>query len=282
MEAWLDEVAGCVSENARASAIYRGVLVDLGREQLNCPRHGAYLATVRQLPGRKVLRTPCDGCRLDLEAVRDAEHAELRRQEREQILVDRITQAGVPARFFGKRLADYKAENDGQRKVLALAQDYVTRFKYHRERGASLVLAGQPGTGKSLLAHMVLQELAAKGYGIKYVTAQAMTLAVRNTWGSDGEGREKAVLDELCEVTLLVIDEIGVQAGTESEKALLFQVVDRRYSDMLPTIFATNLAKEGFKEFVGDRVWDRLVENARWVPFTWESYRPTARREMAE
>ncbi len=129
---------------------------------------------------------------------------------------------------------------------------------------------------------LILQEVCRQGYGARYVTCQGLIQAIRRTWGNDGEGRESAVIDEFADASLLVIDEIGVQSGTDNEKALLFDVLDRRYSEMRPTIFGTNLDKVQFQEFVGDRVWDRLTETARWVPFGWESYRPRARREMAE
>ena len=70
---------------------------------------------------------------------------------------------------------------------------------------------------------------------------------------------------------------MGIQAGTDNEKAVLFDVVDRRYSEKRPTIFVTNLDADGLHEFVGDRIWDRLTEIVRWVPFTWGSQRPRAR-----
>ena len=90
------------------------------------------------------------------------------------------------------------------------------------------------------------------------------------------------VLAEFANVPLLVIDEIGMQYGTESEQNHLFDVLDRRYRDMMPTILLTNQNKDGFRQYVGDRIYDRMTECARWVPFAWDSYRPTARREICE
>ena len=72
----------------------------------------------------------------------------------------------------------------------------------------------------------------------------------------------------------------GASAGY-GEQTILFDVLDRRYRDMMPTILLTNQDKKGFKEFIGERTFDRLVETARWVPFDWPSYRPTARKEAA-
>lgn len=114
-----------------------------------------------------------------------------------------------------------------------------------------------------------------------YLTCAGLIRAVRATWSRDSERTEVDVLRELGTVALLVIDEVGVSGGTDNEQALIFDVLDRRYRDMRPTILLTNLDKAGFKVFVGDRVYDRLTETARWVIFDWDSYRPTARKQFA-
>ena len=69
----------------------------------------------------------------------------------------------------------------------------------------------------------------------------------------------------------------SVQFGTDSEQNHIFDVLDSRYREMRPTIILTNMDKEGLKGFVGDRVFDRMTEVAKWVPFAWASYRTTAR-----
>jgi DNA replication protein DnaC len=72
-----------------------------------------------------------------------------------------------------------------------------------------------------------------------------------------------------------------VQYGSDSEQTILFEILDRRYAEMRPTVLLTNQDRAGLKSFVGDRVFDRLSETSRWVAFDWKSYRPTARREAA-
>lgn len=44
------------------------------------------------------------------------------------------------------------------------------------------------------------------------------------------------MLAGFANVPLLVIDEIGMQYGTESGQNHLFDVLGRRYRDMMPTI----------------------------------------------
>ena len=72
---------------------------------------------------------------------------------------------------------------------------------------------------------------------------------------------------------LLIIDEVGVQFGTEAERTQLFGIIDERYREQRPSILLTNLGLDDSKSFIGARAYDRLRECGQWVPFDWESYR---------
>lgn len=72
-----------------------------------------------------------------------------------------------------------------------------------------------------------------------------------------------------------------MQYGTDGEQTILFDVLDRRYRDLQPTILLSNQDVAGLKTFLGDRAMDRLKECARFVPCQWPSYRPQARKEAA-
>ena len=64
-----------------------------------------------------------------------------------------------------------------------------------------------------------------------------------------------------------------MQYGTEAEQVSLFDIIDKRYRDLMPTILLTNQGKAGLKTFLGDRSFDRLREGGIWVPFDWASQR---------
>lgn len=73
---------------------------------------------------------------------------------------------------------------------------------------------------------------------------------------------------------LLVIDEIGVQFGTETEKMILFDILNARYEQVKPSILISNLAIEELKTYIGERVLDRMWEGGGSIlAFTWDSYR---------
>jgi DNA replication protein DnaC len=53
----------------------------------------------------------------------------------------------------------------------------------------------------------------------------------------------------------------------------LFDIIDKRYRDVKPTILISNLTKAELKGFLGERSFDRLREGGLWVDFLWESFR---------
>lgn len=252
----------------------------IGMMQLNCPSHGVFFSTGKRLLRREVW-SACPACvdeaRRAEAASRLAEATRIARVEHE----NRLASASVPARFIGRTLENFRAETPDQARALGIAREYVAQWDQTYRKGLWLVFSGLPGTGKSHLAIAILQAIMPKHVG-RYMTCMELIQTLRSTWRKDSESSEVDLLDALSALPLLVLDEIGVQYGTDSEQTHLFDVLDRRYRDMRPTILLTNQNKDGFKTFVGDRVYDRMTEVARWVPFAWPSYRPVARREIQE
>lgn len=252
----------------------------LGEKTVECPVHGAYISTGAKYLGRREVWTRCKDCdEAELAAERQAQAnraAEVQKAQIERM----IDEAMIPRRFIGRAFDNYNAATDAQAAAKSVARDYAESFSDHYKRGTGLIFSGLPGTGKSHLAAAILQGIIPQYNGM-YITCMSLIRAVRNTWRKDSDVGETEILGTFAKVPLLVIDEIGVQYGTDGEQTILFDVLDRRYRDMMPTILLTNQAKQGFKEFIGDRSFDRLVENSKWVAFDWDSYRATARKEAA-
>ena len=254
---------------------------DLGERELDCPRHGPYRAQGKRFmvgKGREVW-TSCPACRRDLELDERRRKDEALAIARVAAIESMIKQTAIPSRFIGRTLDNFKVENEGQGKALAISREFAENFPAHLRRGSSLIFSGAAGTGKLHLASAILQAILPAHVGA-YMTFMAMIRLIRETWHPTSTRRESEVIAELGTIPLLVIDEIGVQYGTEAEHTLLFEVMDRRYRDQRPTILMTNQDKDGFKRFVGDRVYDRMTEVARWVSFDWGSYRTQARKEF--
>lgn len=243
-----------------------------------CAEHGEYTSTGLRYLGIHEIWTECPDCKeARLAAERQAE-AQEQVERTKAHLEAMLGQAAIPARFIGRTLDNFHAATAEQRKALQVVRDFVQNYEHYAKHGNSLIFAGLPGTGKSHLATAALQALMPAHLGL-YTTAMSIIRAVRGTWRKDSDRSEQQVLNIFAEVPLLVLDEIGVQYGTDGEQTILFDVIDRRYREMRPSIFLTNQNKRGLEEFIGPRAFDRLREMALWVPFTWPSHRPAARDE---
>jgi DNA replication protein DnaC len=245
---------------------------EVTEREAQCPEHGAYMS-------RHIIRriwSQCPACNDADAREREAQAAKDALEQAERRHAAMIASARIPTRFVGRTFDNFQADTDPKRHALTVARDFAEGFAEHSRKGAGLIFAGKPGTGKSHLAGAILQSVLTPD--VRYTTCMDLIRTVRETWRRDSEKSEAQVLDYLERLDLLVIDEVGMQYGTEGEQTILFDVLDRRYREVKPVVLLTNQDKAGFKGFVGDRTFDRLAETARWVPFDWESFRPTARR----
>lgn len=251
---------------------------DLTEQVRHCPTHGEYTSSGVKYFGTREIWTPCPTCDEAQKASERQAEAEKQAVAARQRIEAMIEESAIPQRFIGRTFDTFRTATEPQRAALKAAKDFADSFATHYKRGTGLILSGMPGTGKSHLAGAVLQAIMPQHAGL-YITCMGLIRAVRGTWRKDSERSEAQVLNMLGGVPLLVLDEIGVQYGTDGEQTILFDVLDRRYRELLPTILLTNQNTEGFKNFVGERSYDRLIETSKWVQFDWDSYRPTARKE---
>lgn len=252
----------------------------LGVRLVVCEAHVPYESTGTRYFSRTEVWTACPQCAAEQAQQQARERAEREQREAMERLEGAIRRAAVPPRFVGRTFDGFVADTEARQRALEVARSYADTFAERARKGHGLVFSGQPGTGKSHLAAAILQSIMPQRVGL-YVTCMGLIRMVRNTWRRGSEQSEADVLDLLAGVPLLVVDEVGVQYGTDGEQTVLFEVLDQRYQDMMPTILITNQDKDGFKGFVGERVFDRLTETSRWVAFDWESYRTQARKAGA-
>lgn len=265
---------------AGAAASATPLRMELGERAEVCEQHGPFTSKGERFFGRREVWSKCPACvALEIRA-RDAQAQQEAAQRERERLESFIDRAAIPRRFIGRGFDNFTVQSPDQQRALDAASGYADTFEQRFKAGHGLVFSGMPGTGKSHLAAAILQAVLPRHTGL-YVTCMGVIRMVRNTWRRDSQQSEQQVLDTLAGVDLLVIDEIGVQYGTDGEQTVLFEVLDLRYQDQKPTILLTNQDKDGFKGYVGERSFDRLTETSRWVAFDWPSHRAAARKAQA-
>ncbi|WP_246523098.1 ATP-binding protein [Gemmata palustris] len=250
-------------------------------ETLDCPTHGPQRVRLFRLfadwaPAR------CPVCEAEQEQARSDEEAarQIRdtAEHRDRLIRKHLQHAAVPPRFEGKSFAAFTATDSSSAKALATCRSYADRFLDHLRTGTSLILCGNAGTGKTHLACAVADQVIRNhSKAAVYMTAGRAFRKVKDTYRKNSQVSEQDALSAFAAPDLLILDEIGVQYGSDAERNILFEIVNERYEQMKPTVLISNLALPALTEFAGERVIDRLKENGgKLIVFDWKSHRGAA------
>ncbi|RUR52725.1 ATP-binding protein [Vreelandella populi] len=241
-----------------------------------CDSHGDY-QSMHIVFGKTDTWSGCPEC-AEEKRQRDQvkEFEENRKIAAQKRLESRIGYACLPPRFAGKNFDSYRADTEQQKKYLENCKQYAENFPEHLKSGDGLMLLGNPGTGKTHLAVAALNYIVQHhGEAGLYTTAARMFRRIKDTYTSKDETESQAI-DAFASPALLVLDEVGVSFGSDAELNYLFDIMNERYEQCLPTIIVSNVQPGDLGQWVGDRVVDRLRECSKLMVFNWES----ARREL--
>jgi len=236
-----------------------------------CETHGEWSQV---LPKSLAKHAKCQECAEDERKESDRLAAESREMEYAQNIKRKNTDAAaIPHRYKTKTFDTYKPTTPNATKALEQAMAYTADFKQNLEAGSCVIMSGNVGTGKTHLSCAICNQLLERGASVKYISLTNLIRSFRATW-TNRDLSESDVLSEYTRYHLLAIDEIGVQRGTEDEKLILFDVINARYEEMMPTLIITNLSKSELPAAMGERTLDRLRENnGKLISFDWDSNR---------
>ena len=138
------------------------------------------------------------------------------------------------------------------------------------------MFCGGVGAGKTHLAVGIAHRLMEQGRIAVFTSVINAIRRVKDTYRRDSGQSEAQVVAGFIRPDLLILDEVGVQFGSETEKMILFEIINGRYEQLKPTIVISNLA-DALTDYLGERVVDRLREGGgRMLIFDWPSYRRQA------
>lgn len=196
-------------------------------------------------------------------------------QERKRELVKQsnLINSQIPPRFLKASFDNYKTTTKEQGNAKKICLDYAGNFENKLEAGTSLVFVGNYGTGKTHLACSIAQEIMKKGYSVLYANTSKALRKVKDTWNG-GTEKEQEAINYFIRPDLLILDEIGLQYGSEAEKIILSEILNERYMQPKPTILISNLDINDLKEYITERVIDRMRDGGgQKIVFNWESNR---------
>jgi len=233
-------------------------------EVSKCKKHGIDKLTVNNdFTKGKIFY--CPECAKD--GSHDDQESKMARS-RQEYLDKRLHNSMMSPRFLNKSLDNYEAQDEGQKKALRMSRWFVENFK----DTPGMIFIGKTGTGKNHLACGIIHEIVKLGDTALITTAIKVIRSIKDSW-RDNKIKEGEVIELYTKPGLLVIDEIGVQFGTDTEKLYISEVINDRYEAIKPTILLGNIKIKELIEQLGDRPIDRFREGGKIVQFDWDSYR---------
>lgn len=151
------------------------------------------------------------------------------------------------------------------------AYQSVRRFaeEFPSNKGESLLLVGNPGTGKTHLAAAATNYIVKEhGIPVKFGNFLELLENMKKSFGSAED-----VGKELIEVPLLVIDDLGKERQSEWSLSVLYRVINGRYEKYAPVIITTNETLSSLRNNVGEATFSRLIEMCEGITMNGQDYR---------
>ncbi len=160
------------------------------------------------------------------------------------------------------------------------ARFYVEHWDTMQEENIGYLLWGGVGTGKSYFAGCIANALMEQEVAVR-MTNFALIL---NDLTASFEGRNDYIA-RLCRAPLLILDDFGMERGTEYGLEQVYNVIDSRYRSRRPLIVTTNLSLQDLQhpqDTAHARIYDRLLEMCAPIRFSGDNFRKaTAQDKLA-
>jgi len=166
---------------------------------------------------------------------------------------------------------------DWEEKCCSAARSFAKKWT---RRVGSAVLRGRTGAGKTIASiavlHKVLdaardrQDIAIKDMvfaaGCTFVSAHQLAVDRRN----NDLFEEAPLVNKAKRASLLVLDEIGFEVFNPERDTSLFEVIDIRYLNALPTILTTNLSEGNLRKKYGEALCRRMMGLGPTIPIDFD------------
>ncbi len=147
------------------------------------------------------------------------------------------------------------------RKVVSLCQRFVI------DTQGWLVLAGENGCGKTHLAAAIANEFVDQTRAdVVFVVVPDLLDHLRASFSPQSNVSLDRRFDEIKRAPMLILDDLGIESATPWAREKLFQLLNFRYTAMLPTVITTCIGVEDLDPWLRTRVLD--ASRCRFVAIT--------------
>jgi len=191
-----------------------------------------------------------------------------------------LNQALLKDNFDNFNFDHYSAsvdENIGvsPRQKMEIVHRYAKQFvdEFDNNPG-NLFFHGKVGLGKTFLCSCIAKEVLDRGHTVLYLPATKLFKVVEDARFNRNEmDMPDEQLNFFYTASLLIIDDLGTEFSTLATQSALFDIVNSRILDNLPTIISSNLSPRELEGHCSDRLVSRFLEHYEFVQFIGEDIR---------
>jgi DNA replication protein DnaC len=155
--------------------------------------------------------------------------------------------------------------------VVREVRHYIRSLDDRLAAGKGLWFTGDVGTGKTTLAMLISKAAMETDHTVAIYSLPRLLAMLRDTFADDSRYSLSDLIDRLCSVDLLHIDDVGAEQTSEWVLEQLYTIVNTRYEDGRALLLTTNLVGTGaaadeahpagpLRRQIGERTVSRIYE----------------------
>ena len=209
----------------------------------------------------------------------DRERFEKQKQREKEQEIERLKRSCfISMSQWAYTFDNYKGETD---KSYTIAKNYVKEYEQMKKENIGLLFCGTVGSGKTYLACCIANALIEE-YMIR-VKIRNFAQIINDLQKSGFDLDKNDYIESLTNVSVLILDDLGIERDTSYAKEQVYNIVNSRYLKQKPTIFTTNLPYEKIQNSDDgveyERIYSRIIEMCIPVKVMGEDFRKRLQKE---
>ena len=176
-----------------------------------------------------------------------------------EVIQGLLKNSNIPKAYQNKKVNDFKADDEVGKKLKDYIIYYVQHFNELNNDSKCMgiyIYSKATGTGKTHLVCSVATVLINKQVVCVFTTLTELLSKVKATFG---EGDTLITLEKYKKAKVLIIDDIGSENITDWSNETIFDIVDYREKNLLPTLYTSNCRASELK--YDPRIISRIIGN---------------------
>lgn len=197
---------------------------------------------------------PCV-CRCERERLQAEEAA--RKREEQYRLIQRYRNQGLADEYY--KSCTFEKDDGADNASSNVCRKYVEKWQQMQKLNTGLILWGDTGCGKTFLAACVANALIDIGIPVTMTSIPRLIADMTKDYNKNRD----AVLYTVANAPLLILDDVGVESGSDFVNEKAYEIINTRYEAEKPLIVTTNLTMAELKtpnDEAKKRIYGRLVE----------------------